>query len=111
MSSEPETTENSKLNAPTEIRLLGQKISLKINSKSNEPDPHLVQDILELVSKKLQDAETKSKSGQAPHQIALLALLDLAEEYVRAKRRTLEYQSAVIEKSERLRGLLEAEWK
>ncbi|MGZ3709962.1 MAG: cell division protein ZapA, partial [Bdellovibrionota bacterium] len=68
----------------------------------------LVRDVVELVQAKLKDAEKRVK-GSAPHQIVLLALLDLAEEYVTARKRTGEFKKKVDEKSQLLLGLIEAE--
>jgi cell division protein ZapA (FtsZ GTPase activity inhibitor) len=84
---------------------LGQRIVLK----SSETDPEVIKQVLSLVSDKLTEAEGRSR-GTAPHQIALLALLDLAEEYVKAKRRTLDFKQQVDDKSNQLLNLIEAEF-
>jgi cell division protein ZapA (FtsZ GTPase activity inhibitor) len=84
-----------------EIQLLGQKISLK----ASESDPVLVKEIVELVSSKVKSAEKRSKGGIAS-QILLLALLEIAEEYVKAKHRTIHFKREVGEKSENLNQVL-----
>lgn len=88
----------------TEVKLLGQKIVLK----SSETDPDTIHEVVQLVTLKLAEAELRSK-GAAPHQVALVALLDLAEEYVKAKKRTLEFKQQVDDKSTQLLDLVEAE--
>ena len=89
-----------------EVRLLGQKIVLK-----SHEDPALVKEVVELASSKLKEAEERSKGGTAAHQITLLALLDLAEAYVQAKKRAEEHQGLVEAKSSELQSLIEAEFK
>lgn len=76
-----------------EVRFLGQKIALR----SQESDPAIIQQVVDLVSSQLNEVEKKNPGG-APHQIALLALLNLAEEYVRAKGRIQDYQQRLDEK-------------
>ena len=66
------------------MKLAGQKIVLK----ASHGDPDLIREIVDLVSVKLKNAEKRGK-GTAAHQVALVALMDLAEEYIRAKHRTL----------------------
>lgn len=91
-----------------EIELLGQKIVLK----SSGEDPELIREVVALASERLKIARQRSGKGAvAPHHVALLALLDMAEEYVRARKRSGEYRKAVLEKSERLKSLIESELK
>lgn len=90
---------------PVEIRLLGQRIALK-----SAGDPELVQEVLQVVTRRIEDAEKRVKSG-IPHHVALLAILDLAEEHVQAKRRVAAHQKVVEEKSRELKSLIEAEFK
>ena len=90
---------------PIEIRLLGQRIALKTAG-----DPELIQEVIQVVSTRIQDAEKRVKSG-IPHHVALLALLDLAEEHIQARRRVVEHQRQVEEKSRELKSLIEAEFK
>lgn len=89
-----------------EARLLGQKLVLK----TTEADAALVQEVLDLAKGKLDEASVRSK-GAAAHQVALLALLDLAEEYLKAKRRTQEHLARVDDKSSQLLKMIEAELK
>jgi cell division protein ZapA (FtsZ GTPase activity inhibitor) len=90
-----------------EIKLMGQKIALK----TSESDPELVRDVAELVSVRIRNAEKRSKSGAAPHQVMVLALMDLAEEYIKAKQRTLDYKRRVGAKSEALDDFIQSELK
>ena len=89
----------------TEIKLLGQRIALK-----SAGDPEIVGEVIEMVSGLLGDSEKRSKTG-APHHVALLALLALAEEYVQAKRRAAGHKTALDEKSRKLMSMIEAEFK
>jgi cell division protein ZapA (FtsZ GTPase activity inhibitor) len=89
-----------------EVKLLGQRIVLK----SSETDPELIREVLDLVSRKLDEAENRSR-GAPPHQTAVLALLDLAEEYIQAKKRTLDFKQQLDEKSSELLSLVETEFK
>ncbi len=88
-----------------EINLLGQKIALRA-----EADPDLVQEVVELVTARLNEAESRAK-GQVPHLVALLALFDLAEEYVRSKRRVMRHNELFQQRSDELSNLLDAELK
>ena len=90
----------------TEVRLLGQRIVLK----SSETDPEVVREIVQLSTLKLTESEARNR-GAAPHQIALMALLDLAEEYVRAKTRTIDFKQQVENQTTQLLGLVEADLK
>ena len=85
-----------------EIKLLGQKLLLK-----SDADPEVATEVLRLVSQRLGEAGTRTKRDNQPLHVALLALLDLAEEYVRAKRRFEDYQKTIEAKSEELKQLLE----
>lgn len=90
---------------PVEIRLLGQRIALKTAG-----DPELIQEVLKVVTRRIEDAEKRVKSG-IPHHVALLAILDLAEEHVQSKRRMAEHQKQVEDKTRELKSLIEAEFK
>lgn len=87
-----------------ELKVLGQRIVLK----STGGDPETTQEVIQLVTQKVNEAEERCKSA-VPHQVALLALLDLAEQYVQAKRRTLDFKHQVDTKSSQILTLLEAE--
>jgi cell division protein ZapA (FtsZ GTPase activity inhibitor) len=90
----------------TEVKLLGQKLVLK----ASETDPEVLKQVIQIVTMKLSEAENRSR-GSAPHQVALLALLDLAEEYVKAKKRTLEFQQQVDGHSKQILGMVENDLK
>jgi len=90
----------------TEIKLLGQKIVLK----SSETDPEVLNQVIQLVTTKLDEAGSRAR-GAAPHQIALLALLDLAEEYCCAKKRTSDFKQQVDEHANQILGWVENELK
>jgi cell division protein ZapA (FtsZ GTPase activity inhibitor) len=77
-----------------EVRLLGQKIALK----SSGGDPELAQEVAALVASRLKEAESRSR-GSVPHHVALLALFNLAEEYLAAKQRTADHLLRVELKS------------
>jgi cell division protein ZapA (FtsZ GTPase activity inhibitor) len=87
-----------------ELRLQGQKIVLKAIGSDAED----VREVVELVKVKIKNAEKRGKSA-AGHQVALLALMDLAEDYLKAKRKTAEFKRAVTHKSEQLSMLLSPE--
>jgi cell division protein ZapA (FtsZ GTPase activity inhibitor) len=89
-----------------ELKVLGQKIALK----TTESNPELIQEVVDLVTSKIKLAESRVK-GAAAHQVTLLAILDLAEEYIGAKRRTADFKKSVTEKSSYLLDLIEAELK
>ena len=92
-------------NHSIEVQLLGQRVALK-----SQENPEFVQEVVDLVTLKLQQAERRVK-GSAAHQVALLALMDLAEEFLKAKRLVVDHQNKINEKSEELLGLIEAEFK
>jgi cell division protein ZapA (FtsZ GTPase activity inhibitor) len=98
--------ENSGAGTPltAEIRLLGERI--KVRTADN--DPEFAAEVIELVSKLLNTAETRikgiNKSGQ---QVTLLALLDLAEEYVRAKKRTAQFKAEIEQRTAELQKRIE----
>ncbi len=87
-----------------ELRLCGQKIHLKAPAENQE----VADQVLELVSRKLKEAESRVPRTTAPHQVTLLALLDLAEDYIKAKQKTVEFKKRVGAKSAHLLGLIEA---
>lgn len=100
-----ETTETP-VETKVEINLLGQRLVLRSSQMSAEA----FQEITQIASRKLDAAQERSKGAPA-HQIALLALLDLAEEYVSAKKKTQNYKDQMTEKSNQLLNLIEAEFK
>ena len=94
-------------NQSIEIRVAGQRFALK---NSNSDSEH-VQQVLALVTRKLKEVETRSPAGAAPYQILLLALVDVAEEYIKSKKSTIEYRNQLEEKSHHLFSLIESELK
>jgi len=90
-----------------EIKVAGQRIALK---SSNDDSEH-VQNVQKLVALKIKDAESRCSSSTAPHQVILLALFDLAEEYLKAKKRTGDYKRKLDEKASALVSLIENELK
>lgn len=82
-----------------EIPLMGQKIVLK-----TQADPKLVEEVTALVRGRLSASEKRVKNANAPHLAALLALFDLAEDYVEAKRKTQEHQDELSEKIKKLKN-------
>ena len=88
-----------------EVRLLGQKISLKSSGEAEN-----VREVAAVVSERLKRAEARLK-GNVPHHVALLALFELAEDWIEAKNRVQEHQGRVEAKSQELLALLETELK
>ncbi|MFL5813551.1 MAG: cell division protein ZapA [Bdellovibrionia bacterium] len=86
-----------------EIRLLGQRIALK----TTDNDPEFTAEVIELVSSRLEAVEKRLTGQKSRHQVTLLALLDLAEEYVRAKKRTAHYKSEIEARAAELQRLIE----
>jgi len=82
--------------ATMELKILGQPIQLKTNG--SEP---FASEVLDVVAKKIQTAESRTKSKLAQH-VVLLALLDLAEEHVRAKHQVTDYQKKMEAKTQEL---------
>lgn len=87
-----------------EIKLLGQKITLKFTGDSKDTE-----EVIRLVSQKLADAEKRGKS-LASHQVALLALLDLAEENVQVRKHFTTQKRTMNTMTRELSDLIEAEF-
>ncbi len=88
-----------------EVDLLGEKLLLRASE-----DPEIVQEVAELVKLRLQESRRRlSQKAEAPSRqnILLLALLDLAEEYVKSKRRSLVHRSRIGTKLVEIRSMLE----
>lgn len=88
-----------------ELKLFGQKIALKHKAD----DPELVRRTVSLVTAKIAEAQAKVPKGSAPHYVSLIALLELAAEYLQAKDRTEEFKRDVDRKSAEIRGWIETE--
>jgi hypothetical protein len=91
---------------PIELALFGQRIVLKASAG----DPELVKRTVDLVTSRIEEAQSKAK-GAAPHHVTLLALMDLAAEYLQAKDRTADFKKQVDAKSARLMDWIETELK
>lgn len=89
-----------------EIPLMGQKIILKTHA-----DPRLAREVTALVLERLAASEKRVKNANAPHLAALLALFDIAEDYVEAKRKVSEHQSEAIIKMNDLEVWIDSEMK
>jgi len=85
--------------------LKGQPIHLKTSG-----DPEKVKYVMQLANDRIKNIEKKN-SNAAPHLVALLALLELAEEYVEAKNRALDHGKKLREKAHLLFKMVEAETK
>ena len=86
-----------------ELLILGQRVTIR----SSDIDPEIFEEVLRLASTKIVEAERRSQIA-VPYQIAMVALLDLAEEYVKSKKRVLELKEKWDEKSSRLLSLIES---
>lgn len=89
-----------------EIPLMGQKVVLKTHA-----DPRLAKEVTALVLERLAASEKRVKNANAPHLAALLALFDIAEDYVEAKRKVSEHQSELMLKMNDLEVWAESELK
>ncbi len=87
-----------------EIPLMGQKVVLK-----TQADPKLVKEVTELVLERIGESEKRVKNANAPHLAALLALFDIAEDYVEAKRKIQEHQSDLSLKVQQLQTWVDSE--
>lgn len=84
-----------------EVRVLGQRVVLK-----SAAAPEMVREAVELAQMKIKDAEGRAK-GQAAHLVAVMALLDMAEEYVKARGRAAEQRKRFTEKSTQLLKMID----
>jgi cell division protein ZapA (FtsZ GTPase activity inhibitor) len=90
--------------AAPEVTISGQKIVLKV---PHGQSPERVTEIIALVEERLERVESRATKELPAHQVALLALLDLAGDYLSAKELTARFKSQVSERSEHLLRLLE----
>lgn len=86
-----------------QFEFLGQKVGLKSSG-----DPNQVDEAVRLATTKLEEVRSRNKKA-APHQIALIALLELAEQYVDAKVKVSAFQKEIQEKTERIHRLIQSE--
>mgnify|MGYP003952398755 CR=1 FL=1 len=87
-----------------ELTLMGQKIMLKTSA-----DPKKVEAIVSLVKERLEQSEKRLKGNSAPHLTAILALLDLGEEYLEAKKRTHDHLNQIETRTKNLTDWIRAE--
>jgi hypothetical protein len=85
-----------------EMDFLGQKIILK-----SEGDADTIHESLDLAALRIKDVERRLPGAPA-HQVALLALLDVCEEYVKAKRRATEHKRKLEKRAADLLSLMDA---
>ncbi len=92
-----------------ELDLLGQKIVLKANANSagDASKDVATQDVIDLVNIRIKEATRRLGKTASPSHVAILALVDMAEEYSRAKKRADSYRKAMDKKSEEILGFLE----
>ena len=87
-----------------EIRVLGQKTVLR----AADGDPERVKAVAEMVSRLIRSAEKRAPKGTiAPHQVLLLALMDLGEEYLSSRDRVGALLEEVGRKTTRLVEIVE----
>lgn len=87
-----------------ELKIQGQKIALKTAGETGE-----VQQVVDLVTRRISQAEKRLKPGAAPHHVALIALLDIAEDYLSAKRKFANHQGVVQSKTHEILKLIAGE--
>jgi cell division protein ZapA (FtsZ GTPase activity inhibitor) len=93
----------SRIPLTAEIRLLGERITLR----TTDNDPEFTAEVIELVSNRLEAVEKRLAGQKSRYQVTLLALLDLAEEYVRAKKRTAQYKAEIEDRAAEIQKLIE----
>lgn len=85
------------------IEILGERIPLRVTGEED-----LAERVLQLAQQKIEDVESRVPPMTGGHKIAILALLSLAEENLRAQERVRGYQSNLREKTDRLMELLDS---
>lgn len=86
--------------ARPEILIQGQKIPLKSSTKSEN-------EVIQLAQTLISNAEKRMKNA-APHQIMLIALLELADDYQKAKEATVEWKQKIYQTATNLSSSLGA---
>jgi len=87
------------------LKVLGQKVPLKTTDR----DTQKIKEVLEFVQEQITKAESRCKPNSPTYQPLLLALLDLAEQYLTAKNKVGEHQAEFTRASQRISELLEKE--
>lgn len=88
-----------------ELDILGEKLLVRASE-----DPDFVNEVAELVKLRLQEAGRRLSQKEARpsrQNVLLLALLELAEEYVKSKRRSLVHRSKIGSKIAEIRTMLD----
>ena len=95
---------NRTTNRAVNIELLGQKITFK-----SDANPEHLDKVIQFAEQRISDAMSKAqgKGVQAPHWIALLALLDVCDDYLQAEERFGELQSKTRTQVERIQVLFD----
>jgi len=73
-----------------EVDILGERLMIRASE-----DPTVVEEVAELVKLRLQEANRRLSGTPNKNRVLLLALLDLAEEYVKSKRRQLTQRAKI----------------
>ncbi len=88
-----------------EVDFLGTKIKMKSQS-----DEAVITEVLELARIKIQEAKQRAPKA-APQYVALVALFDMCEDYVRAKKKVSENRAELTESVDSLLAQIENELK
>lgn len=93
---------SSRPGAEMELDILGERLLIRASE-----DPHFVGEVAELVKLRLQEANRRLSGTHNKNRVLLLALLDLAEEYVKSKRRLLNQRSKISARLAEARQVLD----
>lgn len=85
-----------------ELDVLGERLRIRASE-----DMDFVGEVAELVKLRLQEANRRLAGTNNKNRVLLLALLDLAEEYVKSKRRVLNQRSKISAKLAEARLVLD----
>ncbi|MEN9723467.1 MAG: Cell division protein ZapA [Pseudomonadota bacterium] len=88
--------------AEVEVDILGERLKLRASE-----DPSLVSEVAEIVRCRLHEANRRLSGSPNKNRVLLLALIDLAEEYVKAKQRTVAHRMKVNAKLSEVRASLQ----
>ncbi len=87
------------------LKVLGQKVPLRTSDRDNQK----IKEVLGFVQEQITKAEARCKPNSPAFQPLLLALLDLAEVYLSAKKKVGEHQADFARASQRITEMLEKE--
>ncbi len=93
---------SSRAGAEMEIDILGERLLIRASE-----DPEVVGEVAELVKLRLQEANRRLSGTPNKNRVLLLALLDLAEEYVKSRRRLLSQRSKISARLAEARQMLD----